>query len=232
MQNGKPSNQSSSAPFGFSSADLAVPYKCGGSCLEQRVELYRIWGFNHSNSEKGSKTEMAASRFATPTSASSWSPSQLLNPKGYDNTKKRKGTTPDTSLSVGEIASISSKSAPASPEFVFTTPGPDNSDESLQENDGIGLGNLIERVHNVSKRDDRPSKKQKTVHVLDDEADGPKAVFTGGSKNGEIGEYMRQKRQEGIQEAGPTSNSVDLTSSVVDLTEGTSLISWLRTVPI
>ena len=82
----------------------------------------------------------------------------------------------------------------------------------MEENDGIGLGHLIERVHNVSKRENRPSKKQKTEHVVEDEVDGPKAVFTGGSKNGEIGEYMRQKRQEGVQEAGPTSSVVDLTA--------------------
>lgn len=78
------------------------------------------------------------------------------------------------------------------------------------------MGGLIERMHNVSKREDRPQKKQKREHIGEDADDEQrKAVFAGGGKGGEIGEYMKQKRREGQQEAGPTNAVVDLTAGTL-----------------
>ena len=198
------SPQSSTHPF------LASPILDPISSLEQLENM----DCTYSSIEKGRKAETAAGRFATPMPASTWSPSLLLNPKGYDSTKRKKENTPDISLSERETASTPSNPATAPPQFVFASPGPDSSDQTVHQNNSVGLGTLIERVHNVSKREDRPSKKQKTAHVVEEAENGPKAVFTGGSKNGEIGEYMRQKRQEGVQEAGPSSRVVDLTAGM------------------
>ena len=78
-----------------------------------------------------------------------------------------------------------------------------------EECEGQGMGNLIERVHNVSQREERPQKKQK-AEGLEDDAD-KQATFSGGGKGGEIGEYMRQKRKEGLAEASSVNPVVDLT---------------------
>ena len=83
--------------------------------------------------------------------------------------------------------------------------------------EGQGIGNLIERVHNVTQREERPQKKQKTEAFDDDE---DKKTFSGGGKGGEIGEYMRQKKKEGLNESGPAA-------AVVDLTGGTFTVPQL-----
>ena len=75
-----------------------------------------------------------------------------------------------------------------------------------------GLGSMIERVHGVSQRDERSQKRQKTEK---DEDDDSKTTFTGGGKGGELGEYLKEKRKEGQDEAQNT-----VTASVVDLTGG------------
>ena len=81
----------------------------------------------------------------------------------------------------------------------------------VDEYESQGMGSLIERVHNVSGREERPQKKQKSTETFEDDTD-KKPIYGGGGKGGEIGEYMRQKKQEGIAESG--------VASIVDLTGG------------
>lgn len=140
-------------------------------------------------------------------------PRQLLNPKGYDPSQRRKDEEAQSSL-------------PASPSAMHITHPDSLSTQSNgahkrdQEEVERGMGSLIEQVHNVSKREDRSHKKQKR-EVPDETAEEEqrKAAFAGGGKGGEIGEYMKQKRREGQQDAGPTN-------AIVDLTAGT-LFCWL-----
>ena len=82
----------------------------------------------------------------------------------------------------------------------------DNDDQM----DGQGMSSFIERVHNVTQREERPSKKQKR-DAFDDDDQEKKAIHGGGGKGGEIGEYMRQKKKEGLAESGTMSTIVDLT---------------------
>lgn len=80
---------------------------------------------------------------------------------------------------------------------------------SFDDLEGQGMGSLIERVHNVSQREERPQKRQK-VETFEDESE-KKAIHGGGGKGGEIGEYLKQKKKEGIEESGAVSSVVDLT---------------------
>ena len=72
-----------------------------------------------------------------------------------------------------------------------------------------GIGSHIERLHGISEREARPLKKQKR-----DPCDGPEdkknASFTGG-RGGELGDYVKEKRKEGLRESK---------DAIVDLTAG------------
>ena len=69
---------------------------------------------------------------------------------------------------------------------------------------------MIERFHNVTERQERPHKKVKTEKD-DDGKEVIKASFSGGGKGGEIGQYMKEKREEGRKDSGPFNTVVDLT---------------------
>ncbi|KAL9600076.1 MAG: hypothetical protein Q9219_003446 [cf. Caloplaca sp. 3 TL-2023] len=81
-----------------------------------------------------------------------------------------------------------------------------------QPNNLQGLSGMIERIHGVSNRTERPQKKQKTGN---EDKNDEKATFTGGGKGGEISEYLKEKRKEGQDEAQSTA-----APPVVDLTGG------------
>lgn len=75
-----------------------------------------------------------------------------------------------------------------------------------------GMGNMIERIHGVSHRDERPSKKPKTSKAEDE--DEKKTTFNGGGKGGDIGEFMREKRKEAQANTIPSEDVVDLTTGM------------------
>jgi hypothetical protein len=73
------------------------------------------------------------------------------------------------------------------------------------------MGHMLERMHNVAERDSFPVKRRK---VDTPEADKErKAQFGGGGKGGVLGEYMKEKQEEGRKEstANGTGFAVDLT---------------------
>lgn len=76
-----------------------------------------------------------------------------------------------------------------------------------------GQGTLIERLHNVSQRGEPPQKRLKPHQIG---TENRTTAFAGGGKGGEIGEYMKQKRDEGQITSGP--------APVVDLTESNYLL--------
>lgn len=78
----------------------------------------------------------------------------------------------------------------------------------LGEENGQGMGTLIERLHNVSQRGEPP---QKRLKHYQNGNENRATAFVGGGKGGEIGEYMKQKRAESLITSGP--------APVVDLTE-------------
>lgn len=84
---------------------------------------------------------------------------------------------------------------------------------ALGEEKGQGMGTLIERLHNVSQRGEPPQKRLKPHQIG---SENRTTTFLGGVKGGEIGEYMKQKRDEGHITLGP--------AYVVDLTESNYLL--------
>lgn len=150
-----------------------------------------------------------------PLSTPHFDPKQLLNPKGFNKHQGKEDAQvkpataqihqPDDSDSVPRDLPRRSPHANGAP----------TREHGLVEGEGPGMGNLIERMHNVSKREEQPRKRQKKEHSSQDEQeDMKKATFAGGGKGGVIGEYMKQKREEGKQESGPTRTLVDLTAGM------------------
>ena len=151
-----------------------------------------------------------------PTLTFSYSPQQLLNPKGFDAKK-----APDTSSNlVKSTFNTDPANPPADVSFTFDTGVNESTDDEDQDAEPPqnGLRSMIERTHNVSEREVRPSKRIKVEHDPEDgDAPGSKSKFTGGAKGSELGQYVRNGRKEGAQATGPPS-----TSSIVDLTTGLS----------
>jgi len=79
----------------------------------------------------------------------------------------------------------------------------------------MGMGHMLERVHNVSERDFLPQKRRKIEREVEDD-NAHKAHFRGGGKGGVLGEYMKEKQEQGRKEdaANGTRPSVDLTGGM------------------
>jgi len=154
----------------------------------------------------------------TPTySFPSWDAASLLNPKGYQKSQPKDERK--TNLSV--IQSVPSSNM----TFQFDSLGSSNAltqhakpypQNSYTFHSGqapvMGMGHLVERMHNVSDRQFLPQKRRK-VEPLDDQGNEQKSYFSGGGKGGVLGEYMREKKEEGRKEAvaNGTRPAVDLT---------------------
>ena len=128
------------------------------------------------------------------TTSSHFDARRLLDPAGFDSTKHR---------------SISTDPMLEDKKTDIEVRDTGLSKRDRDEYEGQGMGSLIERVHNVSGREERPQKKQKSENFQDDR--DKIAIHGGGGKGGEIGEYMRQKKKEGIAESGAATSIVDLT---------------------
>ena len=120
---------------------------------------------------------------------------QLLDPKGFKPSRTNEK----------QVRMLGS-----GPALIPTSNGMSKRDADELEDHGQGMGNMIERMHGVSRRDERPQKKPKTIQS--DDVDEKKPVFTGGGKGGDIGEFMREKRMEGQAQSVPTTEVVDLTA--------------------
>lgn len=125
-------------------------------------------------------------------------PRQLLDPKGYNSLHRKKET--------GSFVDVA-KSSLHTPTLDFAD---DSQKRNRNEGEEYGMGNMIERVHHITERQEGPRKKQKTDKD-DDGDDTLKARFSGGGKGGEIGEYMKQKREEGQKDSEPFKPVIDLT---------------------
>ena len=158
----------------------------------------------------GQKQPSTAGAAAARAPATGLDPKVLLNPRLLHSAARRKDDAFDTASS-SEVETPPQRPISATPHFIFDSANQDPLLHEDTESEGGGYGKLIEQVHNVTKREDRPVKRQKTAHPLEGDVNGSSA-FAGGGRGGEIGEYMKQKRKEGLQESGPASHIVDLTA--------------------
>ena len=81
----------------------------------------------------------------------------------------------------------------------------------VEEAEPLSAGSLIERMHNVSQREERPFKKQKNTDNEPNDKDA-KAHFTGGGKGGDLGEYVKDERKKGLEYNGANA-TIDLTAT-------------------
>lgn len=73
------------------------------------------------------------------------------------------------------------------------------------------IGSFVEHIHGVQDRRDQPRKRMRLEEKNPDEEDKKKATFEGVGKGGVIGEYMKEKIEEGKREQGSALNAIDLT---------------------
>lgn len=118
-------------------------------------------------------------------------------------------------------------SAPvAEPSFAFTSTREPQSDEESDDMEARGTGDLLEKHHNLIRREDNPAKRLKTSHL---EKSKPSGNFNAKS-GGVISEHIKSRQQpdlvrksvERIDLAATPTPSVEETGAkeVVDLTAG------------
>ena len=122
---------------------------------------------------------------------------QLLDPKGFNKINSSK--------------SFASRSPHATEGFPL--PPQTNGHQTPSPIEPGGIGSFIEQLHGISQREARPLKRQKREEEDSNKIKGAFAI----SKGGELGEYVKEKRKEGLEESGPPN-------TVVDLTEGSEFL--------
>ena len=172
---------------------------------------------DHTLENKGEKT-MSSQNPTNPEQAapSTFDPRRLLDPKGFNKDQRQRD--PKSTL----IDSSSAQPGPSNVQLSGKAPennGDPNKGEvngskkrDLEDCDGRGMGSLIEKVHNVSQREQRPQKKPKVENSDFDVEEGNRVGFVGGGQGGgEIGDYLKEKKKQGIAESGTVNGVVDLT---------------------
>lgn len=154
--------------------------------------------------------------------ATKWNPAQLLNPRGFAPASRQNlqnpfsngnHSSPNLSFQFESPAGTPppSYSAPTTPQPQYDSMSGGHSFEengfSAYANGNAngqmnGMGNMLERMHNVTDRSMVPQKRRKIHDERGDNA--AKAQFNGGGKGGVLGDYMRQKREEGNKEFAST----------------------------
>ena len=140
-------------------------------------------------------------------------PRRLLDPKAFGNdSQKPNERSPPIMDRPSEYSSLL-RAYPNLPNGEYREVNSNGAPKRDHDNEKVpGMGSLIERVHNVSQREERPQKKQKIETFEED--DKYKKNYGGGGKGGEIGEYIKQKKKEGIEEDGSSATIVDLTGGM------------------
>ena len=192
-----------------------VPMTPDNAVQQSKDDAYHVW------ENKGRKT-VSSPKVATTTS-STFDPRQLLDPKAFTNDQRQR----DSKITSTE--SHLRQSTPSDQQLISKiSEGTEHrSDVDVNVNglhkrdredfEGQGMGSLIERVHNITQREERPQKKSK---VQNDEfgSEGDRKVKSfGGSKGGEIGDYLKEKKKQGIAESKPVNAVVDLTGGTCHL---------------
>ena len=167
----------------------------------------------HVSNDKGKKaSKIAVTQPPIPAFSSQFDPRRLLDPKAFGkNSQKPDDRSPSIMTTPSEYSSPL-RASPNLPNGEFPEVNSNGAHKRDHDNTKVpGMGSLIERVHNVSQREERPQKKQKIETF---EEDDKYKNYGGGGKGGEIGEYIKQKKKEGIEESGPSATIVDLTGGM------------------
>jgi len=137
---------------------------------------------------EGTKAQTPSTPDTSPGAKRSYDPAALLNPRAA--LKKAKQDPVPKDIQNNDVTNLFNGKA--------------------DESNDIGQGAMLERQHGVTKREAMPQKRPQRSEDTDDQDNKKRQKFEGGSKGGVIGQYVKEKRQEGQDEAGP-ANVVDLT---------------------
>lgn len=144
-----------------------------------------------------------------------WDAAALLNPRGLKQTPQQIQNGPRNNAVPSQQLSFQFDSPGGQPQTSFHAHPPSQNGTNEHKGfapyaNGGGMGHMVERMHNVADRDMMPQKRQK---VRDDRQENVrKAEFHGGGKGGIIGEYMREKREEGRKENMAKGTVVDISA--------------------
>lgn len=163
--------------------------------------------------------------------AQRWNPASLLNPRGFHSEQQMvangfTNNAPPQQLAFQFDSPASSAQQPShthSHSHSNSQFDPNKSNGLSGYADGGGMGHMLERMHNVADRGMLPQKRRKVTDK--DPTDGRKVKFHGGGRGGVIGEYIREKREEGQQENVANRAAVDLSSGLSSLFQMTFIIA-------
>ena len=132
---------------------------------------------------KGKKQASSKSQVNNPVPKTLFDAKQLLDPKSFKTGQRAKDKRQkDTTTESNEASDAGSK-------------------RGIEEHEGPGTGSLIERMHNVSQREERPQKRQKLDDAEQKEKD-TNSTFTGAKKGGDLGDYIKEERKKGLESNG------------------------------
>lgn len=173
----------------------------------------------HALENKGKKA-MSSQNATMPGQAASstFDPRRLLDPKGFNNDQRQRDSK---SASAGSTLAqpspfnlqLNGKISETNGDPIETTFNALHK-RNHEDYEGQGMGSLIEKVHNVSQREKRPQKRPKVEDGDFDVEEDKRVNFVGGGQGGEIGDYLKDKKKQGIAEAGPVNGVVDLTGGM------------------
>ena len=154
--------------------------------------------------------------------SSTFDPRRLLDPKGYKNAQRQrdpKRASTESTLAQSDPSNLQlsgklseANDNPSETQGNHIGPNVDGLHKRDHEDlDGLGMGSLIEKVHNVSQREERPRKKPKVENGEFEIEEDKKANFVSGGQGGEIGEYLKEQKKQGIAGSVPVNAVVDLT---------------------
>ena len=226
LANGTPissHSESSPLPAPHCSEPLHSEPPIGASLVPATVsprskdEAYRILD-NEGNKAMISQNATTAGQAASST----FDPRRLLDPKGFNNAQRQSDSksapTESTLAQPGPPnLQLSGQPSAANNEPSETQGNPEGTSvdglhkRDHEDFDGLGMGSLIEKVHNVSQREERPRKKPKVENRDFEVEEDMKVGFSGGGKGGEIGDYLKEQKKQGIAGSGPVNAVIDLT---------------------
>ena len=173
---------------------------------------------------KGKKTMNVQNTTTAGQAASgTFDPRRLLDPKGFSNDQRQRDSQ-GASTKSGSCQSI-----PSSGQLNSKTTESDEKPTEIKvdclnkrdrkDYEGQGMGSLIESLHNVTQREGRPQKKSKVEKDQFGFEEDNKVGFVGGGKGGEFGDYLKEKKKQGIVESGSANAVVDLTGGMYHLSK-------------
>lgn len=159
--------------------------------------------------------------------SNTFDPRRLLDPNGFSNDQrlrdtKSTSTEPISRQPTPSSRQLNSKSSEGNGEHPGLKVGVMHKRDH-DDYEGQGMGSLIETLHNVSQREERPQKRSKVEKDQFAVEEDKKIKFIGGGKGGEVGVYLKEKKKQGIAESGPANTVVDLTGGTHHLLKKSSL---------